>query len=194
MISTQRKEHELSLMLQEISHRGKTDLKRVVSYIRGSAEKDACGRHLVLRAAYIVFLSGILLGSFFMPRDNPSRAKLLATYPISNGLDLAQAAHLADLIPSRRLSGYVDVIRRIDEQKVDLVGWAADGRGTALEVLVFVARHSVATTQTAGERPDVTAALRLGFGANKILLSPRISLAREAINPSWWSSVKKEIT
>jgi hypothetical protein len=158
-------------MLRDICYRGKTDLTSVVSYVRGVTEKDARGGNLVLRAAYIVFLAGILLGSSFMPNapDSPSPAELLAAYPISNGSDLAQAAHLADLIPSQRLSGYVDVIRRIDEQNVDLLGWAADGRGTALEVLVFVARHLVATRQTAGERPDVTAALHLGFGANKNL-------------------------
>jgi hypothetical protein len=97
--------------------------------------------------------------------DNRSHAQRLAAYPISNGSDLAKSAYEADLIPSLRLGGHVEAMRRIDEQKVDLVGWAADGNGTALEVLIFVAGHLVATTHTAGERRDVTAALRLGFGA-----------------------------
>jgi hypothetical protein len=141
----------------------------------------ARGGHLVLRrTAYAVCLSGILFGSFFItlrltePQvpnapDNRSPAELLAAYPISDGSDLAKLAHEAGLIASQQLSGHVDVIRRIDEQKVDLGGWAADGQGTALEVLVFVAGHLVATTHTAGVRPDVTAALRLGFGADKNL-------------------------
>jgi hypothetical protein len=137
--------------------------------------------HLVFRrAAYILFLSAVLFGSFFITLwltepevpnapDNRSPAELLAAYPISDGSDLAKSAHEAGLITSQRLSGHGDVIRRIEEQKVDLLGWAADGRGTALEVLVFVAGHLVATAHTAGERPDVAAALRLGFGANKNL-------------------------
>jgi hypothetical protein len=132
------------------------------------------GRPVSRRVAYIAFLLTVLFGSFFItlwltePQapdvpDNRSYAERLAAYPISNGSDLAKSAHEADLIPSRRLDGRVDAIRRIDEQKVDLAGWAADGNGTALEVLVFVAGHLVATTHTGGERPDVTAALRLGF-------------------------------
>jgi hypothetical protein len=128
------------------------------------------------RAAYIVFLSAVLFGSFFItlwltePQvpnvlDNRSPAERLTAYLVSNSSNLAKSASEAGLIPSKRLDGRVDAIRRIDEQKVDLAGWAADGNGTALEVLVFVAGQLVTTTHTAGERPDVTAALRLGFGA-----------------------------
>jgi hypothetical protein len=128
------------------------------------------------RAAYIAILLAVLFGSFFvllwptepqMPNapDNRSHAQRLAAYPISNSSDLAKSAYEADLTPSQRISGHVEAIRRIDEQKVDLVGWAVDGNGTALELLIFVAGHLVATTHTAGERPDVAAALRLGLGA-----------------------------
>jgi hypothetical protein len=134
------------------------------------------GGHRVLgRTAYMLFLLAILFGSFFvtlwltapqMPSlDNRSHAERLAAYPISNGSELAKSAYEADLIPSQRLDGRINVIRRLDEQKVDLAGWAADWNGTALEALVFVDGHLAATTHTAGERPDVTAALRLGFPA-----------------------------
>jgi hypothetical protein len=136
----------------------------------------ARGGHRVSRpTAYLILLSVVLFGSFFItlwltePQpnapDNRSHAERLAAYAISNGSELAKSAYEADLIPSQRLDGRVNVIRRLDEQKVDLAGWAADGNGTALEALVFVAGHLVATTHTAGERPDITAALRLGFGA-----------------------------
>jgi hypothetical protein len=133
--------------------------------------------HLVShRSSYIAFLLAVLFGSFFVtlwltePQvpntpDNRSHAQRLAAYPISNGSELAKSAYEADLIPTQRLDGRVNVIRRLDEQKVDLAGWAADGNGTALEALVFVAGRLVATTRTAGERPDITAALRLGVGA-----------------------------
>jgi hypothetical protein len=134
------------------------------------------GAHRVLgRTAYMLFLLAILSGSFFItlwitaPQmrslDSRSHAERLAAYPISNGSELAKSAYEADLIPSQRLDGRINVIRRLDERKVDLAGWAADWNGTALQALVFVAGHLVATTHTAGERPDVTAALRLGSAA-----------------------------
>jgi hypothetical protein len=130
--------------------------------------------HLTLRGlAYWIFLPAVFFGSFFItlwltePQvpDSRSGAQRLAAYRISNSADLTKSAYDANLIPSRQLSGYVDAIRRIDEQKVDLAGWASDREGTALEVLIFVAGQLVATTHTEGERPDVTAALHLGFGA-----------------------------
>ena len=84
------------------------------------------------------------------------------------------------MIASQRLSGHVDGIRRIDDQTVDLIGWAADGNGTALEVLIFVAGHLLATTHTAGERPDVTAGLRLGFTAQtNVALSANFRCRRD---------------
>lgn len=134
-------------------------------------------RDVTLRgAAYWVFLLAVLFGSFFItlwltePQipdtpDTRSDAERLAAYPISNDSDLAKSAYDAKLSLSRQLSGYIDAIRRIDEQRVDLSGWAADREGTALDVLIFVAGNLVAKTHTAGDRPDVTAALQLGFGA-----------------------------
>jgi hypothetical protein len=176
-----------------------------VPAINGHCDAARAGHLTLRRAADIIFLLAVLFGSFFvslwltepqLPNapDNRSHAERLAAYPISNGSDLAKSAYEADLIPSQRLSGHVDAIRRIDEQKVDLGGWAADGNGTALEVLIFVAGHLVATTHTAGERADVTAALRLGFGAQTNVASPQVSLAGKAINQSWWSSAVKKNT
>jgi hypothetical protein len=134
--------------------------------------------HLMSRAAYVVFLLAVLFGSFFITLwltepevvsepDNRSDVQRLAAYPIKDSSDLMKSAQDAKLILSPRLSGYVDVIRRIDERDVGLSGWASDRDGTPLEVLIFVAGQLVATTHTAGERPDVTAALQLGFGAQK---------------------------
>jgi hypothetical protein len=145
-----------------------------VDVINSHSDAARAGHRRLRRVAYLAFLLVVLFGSFFVtlwltePQvtpDNRSRADRLAAYPISNSSDLAKSAYQADLIPSQRLSGHVEAIRRIDEQKVDLIGWAADGHGTALEVLIFVGGHLAATTHTAGERPDVTAALRVGFAA-----------------------------
>jgi hypothetical protein len=50
-----------------------------------------------------------------------------------------------------------------------MVGWLADREGdaTPLNILVFIQGAMVATAQTNGERPDVTKAIGLGFGAEK---------------------------
>src|SRR5215467_12409170 len=129
-------------------------------------------------ATYFVFLSAVFFGSLFVTlwltepevpskTDDRSDAERLAAYPISDSSDLAKSAQNANLIPSRRLSGYVDAIRRANDRDVGLSGWAADREGdaTPLAVLIFVAGRLVAMTHTAGERPDVTTALHLGFGA-----------------------------
>ena len=146
----------------------------------------------MLRAAYVVFLLAVLSGSFFAtlwltePKvedtlNDRSDAQRLAAYPISGSSDLTKSAQDAKLIPSRRLSGHIDVIRRVNEQEVWLAGWAADPKGdsTPLEVLIFVAGQLVATTHTAGERPELTAALHLDFGAQKnVLLSANFACQR----------------
>jgi hypothetical protein len=150
--------------------------------------------HLMSRgASYLLFLA-VFFGSFFItlwltePQvpstpDNRSDAERLAAYPISDSSDLRKSAQNAKLISSRRLSGHVDVVHRVDERDVGLSGWAADREGdsTPLEVLIFVAGQLVATTQTAGERPDVTAALHLGFGAQtNVALSANFTCRRGA--------------
>ena len=131
-------------------------------------------------AVYLVVLPAAFFGSFFVtlwltepqpppPPDNRSDAERLAATPISDGSDLAKAAQSAKLTVSRRLLGNVDAVRRIDERDVTASGWAADREGdaTPLEVLVFVGGPLVAAIRTKGERPDVTTAVRLGFGAEK---------------------------
>jgi hypothetical protein len=98
---------------------------------------------MLRRTAYIVLLLAVPFGSFFItlwltePQvpnapDNGSPSEVLAANPISRSSDLAKPSHEAGLIASQQLSGHVDTIRRIDEQKVDMIGWAADGGGTAL--------------------------------------------------------------
>ena len=164
-------------------------IQRSVHAIDSHSDVPRAG-HLMSRAAYVVFLLAVLFGSFFItlwltePQvvsapDNRSDAERLAAYPIKDSSDLIKSAQDAKLILSPRLSGHVEVIRRIDERDVVLAGWAADRDGTPLEVLIFVAGQLVATTHTAGERPDVTAALQLGFGAQKnVVLSANFTCRR----------------
>ncbi len=132
------------------------------------------------RLATYLIASAVFFGSFLttlwltepqppLASDHRSSAERLAAYRISDSSDLEKSAQSAELTPSRQLVGYVDSIRRIDEQNVMAIGWAADraGDSTPLEMLVFVAGPLVATAHTEGERPDVTASGLLGFGAEK---------------------------
>src|SRR5260370_7191413 len=102
-------------------------------------------------ATYLVFLSAVFFGSLFITlwltepevpsaADNRSDAERLAGYPISDSSDLAKSAQNANLILSRRLLGYLDAIRRIDEREVGLSGWSADRQEdtTPLTVLILV--------------------------------------------------------
>src|SRR6266446_4708395 len=99
-------------------------------------------------ATYFVFLSAVFFGSLFITlwltepevpstTDNRSDAERLAGYPISDSSDLAKSAQNANLILSRRLSGYVDAIRRSDERDVGLCGWAADRAGDSAPLQVL---------------------------------------------------------
>ena len=76
--------------------------------------------------AYVVFLLTVFFASFFVTLgltepeipsapDNRSDAERLAAYPISGLSDLTKSARDAKLIPSQRLSGHIEVIRRIDD-------------------------------------------------------------------------------
>jgi hypothetical protein len=138
---------------------------------------------LANRAGIAVLLAAALCGSFFITlwltepatvstasiTDDRSDVERLAARRISNDVDLLTAAKDIGLYPSVRMRGNIDVLRRMSEGVVSMTGWAADTRGdaTPLDILVFVGGAVAAKTQTKGERPDVTEAIHLGFGAEK---------------------------
>jgi hypothetical protein len=88
---------------------------------------------------------------------------------ISNYSELPNAAANAELRLSQQLKGVIDGINRINEHEVNIAGWLTDSEGdaTPLHILVFIQGAMVATAETKGERPDVTATIGLGFGAKK---------------------------
>ncbi len=101
--------------------------------------------------------------------DNRSDAEKLAAFHVSDVAELSKAAYEIGLHPSRRMNGNVDVINKTSEHGVTIAGWVADTEGdaTPTNVVVFAGGAMVATTQTKGERPDVTQALHLDFGSEK---------------------------
>jgi hypothetical protein len=133
------------------------------------------------RSVFVGASLALFLGSFFgtlwltgtatppATTDPLSAARQLAGRNISNRSDLIQAAVAAGLHASTQLKGHIDSITRANDREVTIGGWLADAEGdaTPLAVLVFVPGEKVAGTQTGGERPDVTEALGLAFGAEK---------------------------
>jgi hypothetical protein len=132
----------------------------------------------------IAVSAAILFGSFFITlwltapdssgtnpqeTDNRSDTQRLADRRISDSSDLLRAAQEIGLHLSRRMEGNVDLINRISQSDVNMVGWVADAEGdaTPAKILVFVGGAIVGSTQPKGERPDVTEALKLSFGSEK---------------------------
>jgi hypothetical protein len=138
-----------------------------------------------VRAIILITVSAaILFGSFFitlwltepessgvMPQNmgNRSVSERLAGRSISDSSDLVQAAQEIGLHVSPKMTGNVDLINRINQSDVNMVGWLADAEGdaTPAKILIFARGAMVGSTQTKGERPDVTEALKLGFGSEK---------------------------
>jgi hypothetical protein len=120
---------------------------------------------------YIIIGAAVLFGSFFITLwlTEPSVTRGLEGQRISNYSDLPKAAQNVGLSHSEELKGFIDVISRINEREVNITGWLADplGDSTPLNVMVFINGAMVATTQTKGERADITKAFHLGPGAEK---------------------------
>jgi hypothetical protein len=124
------------------------------------------------RIIYIIVGAVVLFSSFFVtlwltePRSGIQR---FAAERITNYSDLPKAAQDVGFGVSERMQGNIEGINRTNGREVNMFGWLADAQGnsTPLNVLVFTDGSLVATTQTKGERPDVTDALHLNFGAEK---------------------------
>ena len=136
------------------------------------------------RIFWTLLYAVVLLGSFFITLwltapetvpispnafDPQSVAFQLARYRLTSISDLNRTARGLGLRFSPELKGNVDEMTRVNERDIKMSGWLADPRGasTPLEVMVFLGGTAVGFAQTTGERPDVTAALHLAFGAEK---------------------------
>lgn len=122
---------------------------------------------------YVICGGTVLFGSFFMTLwlTEPSAYTRLTGQRISSYSDLPKAAENVGLRLSsdEQMGGVIDVLKRINEREVNMLGWLADKQGNTapLNLLVFIDGSMVAAAQTKGERPDVTNALRLSSGAEK---------------------------
>jgi hypothetical protein len=135
------------------------------------------------RLIYIGVLLATVIGSFFLTpwqleegpdtsadaTDARSDGERLASQRIADYSDLRRAARNAGLTLSHDMIANVDGFSRVNERDVAISGWLADPEGdeTPIKIMVFVAGSVAATTQTNGERADVTRERGLAFGTEK---------------------------
>ncbi len=123
---------------------------------------------------------GVFVGSYFATNaildfaSQPSEAppagnnqgdgiEALKTALIYDERSLQNAALAAKLRSSESLRGVIDGVQRMPDGRVVAAGWAVDtrGNGAPVTILAFAKGKQVLEGETAGERPDVTAALHL---------------------------------
>jgi hypothetical protein len=135
------------------------------------------------RLVYVGLLLVALAGSFFLtlwqldegrvsavdPTDIRSDAERLASQRVTDYSDLRRAAGKAGLKLSPDMVGSVDAYTRVNERDVAIAGWLADPEGDSdpLKIVIFIEGAVAGSTQTGGERPDVTRSLNLAFGTEK---------------------------
>jgi hypothetical protein len=135
------------------------------------------------RLIFIGVLLVVMLGSFFLTlamldegddglvdsSDPRSDGERIASHKVTSYSDLRIAARDARLRRSMSIIANVDSFTRINERDVALSGWLADpdGDATPIKLIVFVSGVVAATTQTKGERPDVTKEIGLAFDTEK---------------------------
>jgi hypothetical protein len=134
------------------------------------------------RLLYLGLLGAVLIGSFFLTlwqidsekeqsdrRNARATAGQLEGKTVLNYSSLEQVARGGGLRRGQQMSGSIDALTRLNERDVAIAGWLADlnGDATPLELVIFVSGSVAAKIQTKGERPDVTRALNLAFGAEK---------------------------
>jgi hypothetical protein len=100
----------------------------------------------------------VLVGSFLITNWILSKNNEGLNWRFTNEATLAAAATAAGFHSSKDLSGSVDAVVRIDNEKVRANGWVVDlsGDGTPIKLSAFVNGLNIATFDTDGPRLDVT--------------------------------------
>jgi hypothetical protein len=125
------------------------------------------------------FLIGIavLAGSFFgtlwilnvteVMKGPEIPLETLENASISDDASLEAAAKAVGFEPSSNIFGNVEGLTRLSPDQVRIGGWVADlgGDDKPIDVIGFSESKILFHTQTNGERPDVTAFLKLAPGA-----------------------------
>jgi len=108
----------------------------------------------------IGFLLGgmvVLVGSFLITNWILSNNEGL-NWRFTDEASLEAAATAAGFHSSKDLSGFMEGVVRVDNEKVRANGWVVDisGDGTPIDLSAFVNGQNIATFRTDGPRPDVS--------------------------------------
>ena len=111
--------------------------------------------------AYLVGGLIVLVGSFLITNWILSRNDGV-NWKFTDEASLAAAAKAAGFAQSPDIHGGVDNVTRIDGERIQIIGWAADfsGDGTPINLTAFVDGRNKATFRTSGPRADITAGIK----------------------------------
>ena len=93
----------------------------------------------------------------------PPTVAILASASVANATSLMAAVQTAGLRGSPDVKGAIETLKRIDDRRVTIKGWAVDkaSPSSSLTIVAFAAGQHVLTAATDGPRKDV--ALMLGL-------------------------------
>ena len=130
-------------------------------------------KHWVL-GALVLILSFTITLWLTEPEVSPEdMIQSLAAATISDEASLNDAARTAGLQYSTYVKANIDALTRVDANHVSISGWAVEtiaaitARGAPITVMAFSGGKRIFSVETKGERPDVTAALKLSEEAAK---------------------------
>jgi hypothetical protein len=91
------------------------------------------------------------------PVTPPPGVAVLASTAVSDATSLMAAVQTAGLRGTADVKGEIDWIRRIDNERVAIKGWAVDKTGSSsrLTIIAFAGGTHVLTTETSGARNDI---------------------------------------
>jgi len=103
----------------------------------------------ILGFAVVFWLTG--------PVEPPPGVAILASATVSDATSLMAAVQTAGLHGSSDVKGAIEGLKRVDDKRVTINGWAVDTTASSLSltIIAFAGGHHALTTVTNGRRRDV---------------------------------------
>jgi hypothetical protein len=91
------------------------------------------------------------------PVEPPPGVAILASATVSDATSLMAAVQTAGLHGSSDVKGAIEGLKRVDDKRVTINGWAVDTTASSLSltIIAFAGGHHALTTVTNGRRRDV---------------------------------------
>lgn len=141
------------------------NLRSPVAAERSPRNRRAAPRPNVLTGAWFTWICGAFAAALAFavvlwltsPAPVPPGAAILASATVSDATSLMAAVQTAGLRGTPDVKGEIERIRRIDNERVTIKGWAADKSGASpqLAIVAFAGGTHVLTTMTNGPGNDI---------------------------------------